>query len=224
MVGSSPSALFERLASAWRDLAFRSDIDDIILELLGRFSLEKIYADSGSTEVYQQLVITLLAQLNTIFYIQRLTIPVDSVHVGRHLGLFVSWEVTARAVELVLQVITDGREALWSCRRLRDKYLAEFLLSAFRILTVHPRVLNNRIKDRRDRFARIHKALEQIFDSYPGAKSFLLVVCKESTYQLHIDPDALSLPQRMRTGLPNLTSDIVRTKTATRRYTSNSMY
>lgn len=210
MVGPSPSALFERLAGAWRDLAFRSDIDDIILELLGRFSLERIYADAGDTEAYQQLVVNLLAQLNVIFFIQRLTLPVDNIHVGRHLGLFVSWEVTIRSVDFALQVVTDGREGLWGCQRLRDKYLAEFLLSALRILTVHPRAVNNqRARGRRDRFARIHKSLEQVFDSYPGPKSFLLTVCKEVTYQLQNDPDSLSLPPRMRYELPNLTSELV---------------
>lgn len=210
MAAPAPSSLFARLANVWRHLPLRSDVDEIILEILGRFSLEKIYCDSGDKETYQQLVITLLTQLNVIFYIQRLTLPAESTQIGRYLGLFVSWEVTLRSVEFVLQTVADGRELLWECRRLRDRYLAEFLLSALRILTLHPRGLTNqRPKDRRDRFARVHKSLEQVFDSYPGEKSFLLLLCNEVTTQLHTEPHALALPQRLRYELPNLTGELV---------------
>lgn len=198
------------MVHVWRDLSLRSDVDDIILELLGRFSLERIYSEAGDKEAYQQLVISLLAQLNAIFYIQRLTIPAEDVHVGKYLGLLASWEVTIRSIELVLQVVNDARESLWECRRLRDKYLAEFLLSSLRLLTLHPRALaSQRARDRRERFARIHKALERVFDSYPGDKSFLLLACKEVTSQLCSDPNAISLPQRLRYELPNLTSELV---------------
>lgn len=210
MAAPAPSPLFARLANVWRHLPLRSDVDEIVLEILGRFTLEKVYCDAGDKETYQHLVISLLAQLNVVFFIQRLTLPADSIHVGRYLGLFASWEVTLRSVEFVLQFVADGRELLWECRRLRDKYLAEFLLSALRILTLHPRGLTNqRMKDRRDRFARVHKSLEQVFDSYPGEKSFLLLLCKEVTTQLHADPGALALPQRLRYELPNLTAELV---------------
>lgn len=210
MAGPAPSSLFTRLANVWRDLSLRCDVDDIVLELLGKFSLEKIYAEAGDTETYQRLVISLLSQLNAIFYIQRLTLPTENVHVGRYLGLLVSWEVTVRCVEFVLQVVTDGREGLWESRQLRDKYLAEFLLSSLRIMTLHPRALTSqRARERRERYARIHKSLEQVFDSYPGDKSFLLLVSKEVTHQLCVDPNSITLPQRLRFELPNLTSELV---------------
>lgn len=209
----SPSSLFLRLVSAWSHLALRSDVDDIILELLGHFSLDKIYVGTGpgDRQAYQQLVKGLLSQLNTIFYVQRLTLPAENVHVGWYLGFLVSWEVTLRTVELVLQIVTEGRECLWEDRPLRDKYLAEFLLSALRILTLHPKAAaNQRAKERRDRFARIHRSLEQVFDSYPGPKSFMLEVCKEVTNRLHVDHDTLGLPSKMRYEAPNLTSELVR--------------
>lgn len=210
MATTTSSSLFLRLATAWRYLALRSDIDDIVLELLGRFSLDKIYAGAGDRNAYQQTVITLLAQLKAIFDLQRLTIPSESTHVGWYLGFLVSWEVALRAVEFVLQTVADGRECLWEHRQLRDSYLAEFLLSALRVLTIHPKApTNQRAKDRRERFARIHGSLEQVFDSYPGPKSFLLEVCKEVTSQLHNDPDALALPLRLRSELPTLVSELV---------------
>jgi hypothetical protein len=211
MAALAPSSLFPRLANVWRVLSLRSDVEDIILELLGRFSLEKIYSGAGDKDTYQHLVITLLAQLNAIFYIQRLTLPAETLQVGWYLGFLVSWEVTLRSVEFVLQVVAEGRESLWERRSLRDKYLAEFLLSALRILTLHPRPpANQRVKDRRDRFARVHRSLEQVFDGYPGPKSFLLAVCKEVTKQLHTDPNALGLPERLRHEMPNLASELVR--------------
>ncbi|KAK0610420.1 hypothetical protein B0T17DRAFT_112318 [Bombardia bombarda] len=209
MAAATPSSRFLRLANTWRLLALRSDVDDIILELLGHFSLEKIYAGPADRETYQRLVKALLAQLSTIFYIQRLTLPAENAHVGWYLGFLVSWEVTLRSIEFVLQLVNDGRESLWDDRQLRDKYLAEFLLSALRILALHPKApANQRAKDRRDRFSRIHSSLEQVFDSYPGPKSFLLEVCREVTTQLHADPDALGLPPRLRYELPNLTSEL----------------
>lgn len=187
----------------------RSDVDDIILELLGHFSLEKIYAE-GDKETYQHLVISLLAQLNSIFHIQRLTLPSENSPVGWYLGFLASWEVTLRSVEFVLQLVLEGRESLWEAQSLRDKYLAEFLLSALRLLTLHPKApANLRAKDRRERFARIHRSLERIFDSYPGTKSFLLLVCKEITDALRTEPSALQLPPRLKYELPNLASELV---------------
>ncbi|SPQ25905.1 65c995ef-687c-43fa-8e78-e24562eec5c7 [Thermothielavioides terrestris] len=209
MAAATPSALFQRLANAWRLLALRSDVDDIVLELLGRFSLERIYASASDRVAYQHLVIALLSQLKTIFDIQRLTIPSENAPLGRHLGFLVSWEVGLRSVEFVLQTIAEGRESLWEHRKLRDKYLAEFLLSALRVLSVHPKTPSNqRARDRRERFARIHGALEQVFDSYPGPKSFSLEVCKEVAAQLHADPDVLMLPPKLRSELPNLASEL----------------
>ncbi|KAK3319968.1 hypothetical protein B0T19DRAFT_361510 [Cercophora scortea] len=211
MATPGPSSLFLRLANAWAHLSLRSDVDDIILELLGHFSLEKIYAGPADRETYQHLVKVLLAQLDTIFYIQRLTLPADNLHVGWYLGFLASWEVTIRSVEFVLQAVVDGRESLWDDDSLRDRYLARFLMSALRILTLHPKApANQRAKDRRDRFARIHRLLEQVFDSYPGPKSFLLEVCMEVTNGLHVDPDSLGLPPRLRYELPNMTTELVR--------------
>jgi hypothetical protein len=212
MATPTPSSLFLRLANTWRHLALRSDVDDIVLELLGRFSLEKIYAVAAAgRDAYQQLVIGLLSQLKAIFDLQRLTIPPENVHVGWYLGFLVSWEVAVRSVEFVLQTVAEGRESLWEHRQLRDGHLAEFLLSALRVLSLHPKApTNQRARDRRERFARIHGSLEQVFDSYPGPKSFLLEVCKEVTGQLHSDPDALALPPSLKSDLPTLTAELVR--------------
>ncbi|KAK4124222.1 hypothetical protein N657DRAFT_594909 [Parathielavia appendiculata] len=211
MAAPSPSSLFLRLVNTWRHLALRSDVDDILLELLGRFSLEKIYAGAADRDEYQNLVIALLSQLKAVFDLQRLTIPADNTHLGWYLGFLVSWEVALRSVEFVLQTVVESRECLWEHSQLRDRYLAEFLLSALRVLALHPKApTNQRARDRRERFSRIHGSLEQIFDSYPGPKSFLLEVCKEVTGQLHADPDALALPSGLRSTLPTLMSELVR--------------
>ena len=206
---TSSSSLFIRLANVWRLLSLRSDVDNIILELLGHFSLEKIYAD-GDQESYQQLVTVLIAQLNAIFNIQRLSLPSEHQQAGWYLGHLVSWEVTFRSIEFVLQIVVEGRESLWDADHLRDKYLAEMLLSSLRVLILHPKgPANHRAKDRRERFARLHRSLEQIYDSYPGPKSFLLLVCKEVTDSLRTEPNALALPARLRYELPNLSSELV---------------
>lgn len=84
----APSSLFMRLAALWRHLALRSDVDSIILELLGAFCLEKTYSE-GDKETYQQLVVTLVAQLNAIFNIQRLSLPSENLQVGWYLGFIV---------------------------------------------------------------------------------------------------------------------------------------
>lgn len=198
------------LANAWRLLSLRSDIDDIILELLGRFSLEKIYSESDK-DAYQHCVTSALVQLTTIFNIQRLSLPSENLQVGWYLGFLVSWEVTVRTVEFALQIVIEGRDSLWERTSLRDKYLAEFLFSALRVLTLHPKApTNQRAKDRRERFARIHRSLERLYDSYPGPKSFLLLVCKEITDSLRTEPNTLALPPRLRYELPNLASELVR--------------
>ena len=208
MATPASSSLFSRLTTAFRSLSLRSDIDNIIFELLGHFSLERIYA-AGDKETFQNLVITLLAQLNTIINVQRLTLPSENLQVGWYLGFLASWEVTLRAVEFVLQVVVDGRESLWEARLLREKYLAELLLNALRFLTLHPKIPSSRAKDRRDRFARVHRQLEQIFDSYSGPESFLLLVCRDITDSLRADPNGLALPPRLRRELPNLASELV---------------
>lgn len=202
------SSLFPRLANAFRLLSLRSDIDDIILELLGQFSLEKIYAD-GDKETYQNLVINVVAQLNAIFHIQRLTLPSEGLQVGWYLGFLASWEVTLRTIEFVLGVVVEGRESLWESRLLRERYLAEFLVNTLRFLILHPKIPSNqRAKDRRDRFARLHRSLERVFDSYPGPESFLLLVCKEITDSLRTEPNGLVLPRKLRTELPNLATEL----------------
>ncbi|PGH32631.1 hypothetical protein GX50_04545 [[Emmonsia] crescens] len=198
------SSLSMRLGNVWQALALRSDVEDIIKELLGHFSLEKIYSD-GNKESYQALVTTLLSQLNAIFYIQRLSLPAEKIHTGPYLGFLASWETSLRCVEFVIQIVEEGRESLWEVRRLRDHYLAEFLLLSLRFLSLHPRApTGKRAKDRRERFSRIHRSLERVYDSYPGPKSFLLQVCKEVTGSLRSDPDSLALPSRLRYELPNL--------------------
>jgi hypothetical protein len=209
MATATPSSKFMRQANAFRLLSLRSDIDNIILEFLGQFSLEKIYAE-GDKDTYQNLVVTLLVQLNTIFQIQRLTLPSENLQIGWYLGFLASWEVTLRTVEFVLQVIVEGRELLWEARFLRDKYLADFLLNALHFLTLHPKIPSNqRAKDRRDRFARVHRSLERVFDSYPGPESFLLLVCKDVTDSLRTEPDGIALPPRLKAELPNLASELV---------------
>ncbi|KAH8743504.1 hypothetical protein F5882DRAFT_313454 [Hyaloscypha sp. PMI_1271] len=208
MAAPASQSLFMRLTNAFRSLSLRSDIDNIILELLGQFSLEKIYAESDK-DTYQNLVITLLAELNAIFSVQRLTLPSENLQLGWYLGFLASWEVTLRAVEFVLLVVVEGRESLWEARLLREKYLAELLLNALRFLTLHPKIpASQRAKDRRDRFARIHRSLERVFDSYPGPESFLLLVCREITDSLRTEPNGLALPPRLRIELPNLASEL----------------
>lgn len=204
-----PSPILQRLATSLRLLSLRSDIDNIILELLGQFSLEKIYAE-GDQEEYQTLVVTLLIQLNAIFSIQRLSLPSENLHVGWYVEFLASYEVTLRAVEYVLQVIIEGRETLWEARLLRDKYLAEFLLNVLRFVTLHPRIPSpQRGKDQRDRFARIHRLLERIFDSYPPPESSLLLVCRETTDSLRTRPNGLQLPARLKVELPNVATKLV---------------
>lgn len=211
MASSTPSPCFTRRTTLWKQLALRSDVDDIILETLGRFSLEKLYLAGGEKARYQNVLINLLVQLDAIFYIQRLTIPSRQLQPGPFLGFLVSWEVAARTVELLLQTIVECRDSLWESTTLRDEYLAEFLLGALRVLQLHPRSPPlQRPKDRRARFARIHRLLEQIFDAYPGPKSFLLTICKEITARLHEDAHSLCLPPKMQQGTPNLTDDLVR--------------
>ena len=212
MATAASSSLFERLTSVWRLLSLRSDVDNVILELLGHFSLEKIYSE-GDNEAYQDLVSSFIAQLSAIFYIQRLSLPSEDAQVNRHLRFLVSWEVAFRSIEFVLQIIVEGRERLWGAWALRNKYLAELLLSALRVLMLHPKASpSQRGKDRRDRFTRIHKNLERICDSYPGPRSFLLSVSREMTEALRVEPHTLALPARLRYELPNLTSELVCTR------------
>ncbi|EMR91338.1 putative wd40 repeat protein [Botrytis cinerea BcDW1] len=215
---SAASPQFTRLANIWKVLSLRSDVDNIILELVGQFSLEKVYSD-GDKETYQNLVITLFAQLSAIFYIQRLSIPSAKLRQeGWNLGFLASWEVTLRMIEFVLHIVIEGRESLWESRQLRDKYLAELLLSALRVLQLLPQPQSDgqsqskielQRKIRRDRFGRIHRSLEHMFDSYPGPKSFLLLVCKEITESLRgPEPNPLALPSKLRDELPNLAAEL----------------
>ncbi|WEW60398.1 hypothetical protein PRK78_005883 [Emydomyces testavorans] len=196
------------LANVWKLLGIRHDIDDIILELLGRFSLEKVYSECD-VHSYQRLVIVLLARLNAIYSLQRLSLPSESEQAGQYLGFLASWEVVIRSVEFVLQIVIEGRDSFWEVQALRDKYLAELLCVALRILALHPKPpAVPRLKERRDRFARIHGLLEKLFDNYPAPGSFLLLVCKEITDVLRTDPNALALPTELRHDLPNLATQL----------------
>jgi hypothetical protein len=209
MATTPPSSLFTSLTGVWSLLALRSDVDDIIIELLGRFDLEKIYADSNKDK-YADLILSLLAQLDVIFFIQRLTLPAPARSpVGWSLGFLVSWEVTVRTVEFILQTVLDAREVLWDTS-FRDEYLARLLLSTVRILLLHPKPpVNSKARDRRDRFARIQRSLERICDSYPDTNSSLLAVCRAIADTLCSAPDALTLPTRLKQELPSLTEDLV---------------
>ncbi|GFG11912.1 hypothetical protein IFM61392_07142 [Aspergillus lentulus] len=208
MATASPSPIFSSLTGIWSLLALRSDIDDIILELLGRFSLEKIYADADK-ESYADLILTLIVQLRVIFFIQRLTLPpVGSIPVDWSLGFLVSWEVTVRTVEFILQIVLEAREVLWDSP-LRDEYLSRLVLSTVQILLLHPKPPpNSRLRDRRDRFARVHRALERVCDNYPDTSSSFLAVCRAIADALRAEPDALSLPPRLKQELPSLTGDL----------------
>lgn len=206
---ASSSALFIRLVNVWRLLSLRSDVDDIILELLGQFSLEKVYADSDR-EAYQSVIVALLAQLNAIFYLQRLSLPSGDEQDGWYLGFLASWEVIARTLEFTAQIMVDTKEKLWDSQPIRDKYLPEALLSMLRVLMLHPKVpTNQRAKDRRGRFARIHSSLERIYDTYPNPRSFLLSICRDTTTYLCTDPDALELPAKLKYELPTLATEMV---------------
>jgi hypothetical protein len=207
MANTNASSLFVRLTAAWRLLSLRSDVDDIILELLGRFSLERVYADSDK-QTYGQLVITLLIQLNTIFYVQRLSLPPENQPAAWYLGCLVSWEVALRTLEFVVQAVIERRESLWKVLSIRDEYLPKLLLSALRTLSLHPRMRGKNV-DRRDRFARIHRSLEEVCDNYPDSRSFLLLVCKEVTNALCSNPNALALPPRLKDELPTAATGLV---------------
>ena len=209
MATPTPS-IFLRHVNAFRLLSLRSDIDNIILEMLGRYSLEQIYSE-GDKDAYQHLVVTLLAQLNAIFNVQRLTIPSENLQVGWYLGFLASWEVTLRTVEFVLRIFVEGRESLGEARGLQSKYLAELMINALRFLTLHPKFpANQKAKERRDRFERLHRSIERIFDSHSGPGSFLLQVCKEVTNSLRLDPNGLALPARLKCELPNLATELVK--------------
>lgn len=198
------------MVNVWRLLSLRSDVDNVILELLGQFSLEKIYADSD-LEIYQNLVITLLTQLNAIFYIQRMSLPSGAVEVGWYLGFLASWEVIARTVEFVAQTMVESKAKLKDAPMIRDKHLPEALLSMLRVLMLHPKApANHRAKERRARFARIHNSLEGVYDTSYNPRSFLLSICRDTTTYLSTDADALELPPQLKRDLPTLTTELVR--------------
>jgi hypothetical protein len=210
MASHSPSSVFSGLVATWKLLALRSDVDDILLSLLGEFSLEKVYADSDS-EQYIQVFLVFVIQLNVIFTIQRLSIPsTDISPVGPSLGYLVSWEVTVRVVEYVLQAIIDARQVLWNAGSTWDEHLEVMLLSALRVLSLHPKPpATARAKGRRDRFARIHQALEKVCDNSPDGRKSRLAVCKAAAEALQNAPETLALPPPLKDQLPTLVADLV---------------
>ncbi|KAK2747293.1 hypothetical protein FQN57_002191 [Myotisia sp. PD_48] len=206
MAAGSPSTHFLHLANVWRRLSLRSDIDDIILELLGRFALDRIYADTDS-EKFQRLVSNLLSQLNAIIYIQRMSIPQDRHQVDLYLAFLANWELIARTIEFVLQVVIEGREILWAAHPLLDRQLGDLVSTALRILSLHPKE-PPRAQDRKDRFSRIHTLLERLFDGYPGPRPFLLAVSRDIAEVLRTEPNSIALPVRLRAELPNIALDL----------------
>ncbi|KAL9111011.1 MAG: hypothetical protein Q9227_004444 [Pyrenula ochraceoflavens] len=194
------------MVNVWRLLSLRSDVDNVILELLGQFSLEKVYADSDS-ETYQSLVATLLVQLNAVFYIQRMSLSSQDAQMGWYLGLLASWEVVIRAVEFIAETLVASREQLWNASLIREKYVPEALLSMLRVLALHPKA-PARSKERRSRFVRVHKSLERVYEILPGSRSQLLLICRDVTARMSTDPDALDLPAELKFKLPNLATKL----------------
>ncbi|KAK2841559.1 hypothetical protein FQN49_006136, partial [Arthroderma sp. PD_2] len=119
MAAATPSTQFLHLANVLRLLCLRSDSDDIILELLGRFALDKIYADSDR-EKFQHLVSALLSQLNAVIYIQRLSLPSEREQVEDYVGFLANWETISRSIEYVLQIVIEGHESLFNVHQQLD--------------------------------------------------------------------------------------------------------
>lgn len=203
----SLSPLLWHYEAVWRLLAFRTDIDDLIVELLGRLSLERIYADSDR-RAYSQLVLTLLVQLNSVFSLQRLYLPKDKQPSTRSLSYLVSWEVTIRTVEAVVQLVVDGKESLWEIHGTICNALGRFLLSALRVLALHPKPTGIFDFTHRDRVARLHTLLELVCDNYPDS-SDLLLVCREVTRSLSDNPYSLTPPTWLRCQLASLKTKLV---------------
>ncbi|KAM5490654.1 hypothetical protein MaudMau93_002460 [Microsporum audouinii] len=206
MAAAIPSTQFLHLANVFRLLCLRSDADDIILELLGRFALDKIYADSNR-EKFQQLVGTLLSQLNAIIYIQRLSLPSEREQVEEYVGFLANWETIARSIEFVLQVVIEGHESLFNAHQQLDVQLADLISTALRVLSFHPKGLPD-IKDQKHRFARIHRLLDRLHDRFPGPRPCLLLICRDMANALRMDPTSLPLPTKLKREIPNLALDL----------------
>lgn len=191
-----------RLAEVWKLVALRGDIDSIITELVGHFSLENVYAKSNKT-AYQHLVKALLSQLSAVIHIQRLSLPSGNQQISR--GFLASWELIARSVDFVLQVVIDGRDSFWGDQLLWNQHLAEFLLSSLRLLQLIPKGLESR----QERFGRIHCLLENVFNICPVPRSFLLSIAREFACILATAPGSVGLPPILRDNLPNLGSKLV---------------
>ncbi|EFE38399.1 WD40 repeat protein [Trichophyton verrucosum HKI 0517] len=207
MALATASTQFLHLANVFRLLSLRSDADDIILELLGRFSLDRIYADSNR-EKFQQLVSTLLSQLNAVLYIQRLSLPSDKEQVEEYVGFLANWETISRSIEFVLQVVLEGHENLFNVHQQLDVQLADLVSTALRVLSFHPKSLPD-IKDQKHRFARIHRLLDKLHDRYPGPRPCLLLICRDMANALRMDPTSLPLPTKLMKEMPNLALDLV---------------
>ncbi|EGD86267.1 hypothetical protein H112_07198 [Trichophyton rubrum D6] len=206
MALATASTQFLHLANVFRLLSLRSDADDIILELLGRFSLDRIYADSNR-EKFQQLVSTLLSQLNAVLYIQRLSLPSDKEQVEEYVGFLANWETISRSIEFVLQVVLEGHENLFNVHQHLDVQLADLVSTALRVLSFHPKSLPD-IKDQKHRFARIHRLLDKLHDRYPGPRPCLLLICRDMANALRMDPTSLPLPTKLMKEIPNLALDL----------------
>ncbi|KAF3479877.1 WD40 repeat protein [Arthroderma uncinatum] len=177
MAAATPSTQFLHLANVLRLLCLRSDADDIILELLGRFALDRIYADSDR-EKFQQLVSTLLSQLNAVIYIQRLSLPSEREQIDEYVGFLANWETISRSIEFVLQLVIDGHETLFNVHQQLDVQLADLVSTALRVLSFHPKGLPD-IQDQKHRFARIHGLLDKLHDRFPGPRPCLLLICRD---------------------------------------------
>ena len=211
MASPTKWSMFPSLVNVWRLLALRSDVDDLVKETWSQFSLEKVYCD-GDKQSYRHLVMTLLAQLNTIYFIRRLSMPTEDLTAEWYLNFLVSWEVKVRSVEVVLQALPEGVHMLWGYPLVHDKFSAEFLMSTLRVLSLHPNAPASQWSgEGRGPFARIDHTFTRSWSlAQTQRSSFLLRTCKEMTKLLQSEASALALPPGLRYELPNLTLEMAR--------------
>lgn len=113
-----------------------------------------------------------------------------------------------RTVEVVVQLVVDGKESLWEIHATACNALGKFLLSALRVLALHPKPTGILDFTHRDRVTRLHKLLELVCDNYPDSTD-LLLVCREVTRALSDNPYSLAPPTWLRCQLSSLKRKLV---------------